>query len=274
MDVSEPSRQSPDNKHNYWWLIGVCMIGIMITSLWMAYTPEGYLNKVDAIGYAVCHRISSHSFHMDGRPLPLCARCSGMYLGALFGLVYQLITGKRSGGFSRKVLTGLCLMALFFIIDGLNSFIGVIFDRSPLYTPQNSIRLITGLIVGILIAAVLYPIFTQTVWQNWQLRSALDRRWSIPTLLAGSFLLTAGMLSGQPYILYPLAILSVVGVVTIITVIYAIILLMIFKHENRYNHCVELTPALLGGMVLMMLQIGIFDLVRYLLTETWSGLPL
>ncbi len=75
-------------------------------------------------------------------------------------------------------------------------------------------------------------------------------------------------------ILYPLAILSVVGVVVILTMIYTVIMLMLFKQENRYNHFNELAPVLLGGLLLTLIQIGLFDLVRYLLTETWSGLPL
>jgi hypothetical protein len=46
---------------------------------WLSLTPPGLLGKADAVGYAVCHRIELRSFHLDGRPLPLCARCSGMY---------------------------------------------------------------------------------------------------------------------------------------------------------------------------------------------------
>ena len=50
--------------------------------------PPGLLGKADALGYAVCHRIDARSFHIGTRQLPLCARCSGMYLGALLGLVF------------------------------------------------------------------------------------------------------------------------------------------------------------------------------------------
>ncbi|MBN2258775.1 MAG: DUF2085 domain-containing protein [Anaerolineaceae bacterium] len=265
----------PDEKRsNFWMLIGVCMMGVTLTSLWMIFTPDGYMNKIDAIGYAVCHRIPSHSFMIGDRPLPLCARCSGMYLGALLGVSLQFIVGYKRGGFSRKALMGLALMALFFIIDGFNSFMGLILEQAPLYTPDNSLRLISGIGVGVLIATVVYPIFTQTIWQNWAPKSALDRRWAIPALFVGCALLVIGMLSGLPTILYFLAILSVVGVMVILTLIYAVVLLMLFKQENRYNGFIEMMPSLLGGMVLMMVQIGVLDLARFLLTGTWNGLPL
>jgi uncharacterized membrane protein len=261
-------------KRNRWLSISVCILGIMIASLWIISTPDGFMNKVDAVGYAVCHRIFSHSFIINGRPMPLCARCTGMYLGALYGTILQFVAGKRKGGFSRNLLIVLGLMGIFFAIDGLNSFAGLFLEKAPLYPPQNWLRLITGLSMGIFISALIYPIFTQTVWRTWQPESALGSIRSIAALLTGSILLVIGVLSGFSFILYPLAMISIAGVLVILTMIYTVIMLMIFKQENRYNHFSELTPVLLSAIVLMTAQIGLFDWVRLLLTETWNGLPL
>ena len=75
------------------------VIAAVVVVLWLIYTPEGLLGKADAIGYAVCHRIDLRSFHLGDRQLPLCVRCSGMYLGALLGLAYQawLAPRERAG---------------------------------------------------------------------------------------------------------------------------------------------------------------------------------
>jgi uncharacterized membrane protein len=250
------------------------MFGMLVTSLWLAYTPDSFLGKVDAVGYAVCHRIASHSFTVNGKPLPLCARCSGMYLGALWGIIYQFINGKRRGGFSRNTLIILCSMAVFFVVDGINSFLALILKHAPIYEPQNWLRLVTGLIVGLLISAVLYPIYIQTVWQTWKSESVLNDRKVIVGLLIGSILILAAMLSGLAVLLYPLAILSGLSVLVVLNLVYSILLLMLFKHENRYNQFKELIPVLVFGLVLTMIQIGSFDLLRYLLTGTWTGLPL
>jgi uncharacterized membrane protein len=274
MDNLENPRKRIFVIRNGWWIIIVCILGMMITSFWLAYTPDTLLGKIDAVAYAVCHRIPSHSLTMDGRPLPLCARCTGMYLGALFGTLLQLIIGKRSGGFNSKTLIVLGLFALLFIVDGVNSLMGLVLDHSPLYEPQNWLRLVTGMGVGLLISAVLYPIFTQTVWQTWKPESALDNQGVVAGLLTGSFLLVIGILSNIPAVLYSLAIISVLGILVILCLIYSVLLLMLFRHENRYNKFIELTPFLLCGLVLTMIQIGLFDLMRYLLTETWNGLPL
>lgn len=274
MNITNDLHPKSSTKRNRWLSISVCMIGIMIVGLWILFTPDGFMNKVDAVGYAVCHRIYSHSFIIDGRPMPLCARCTGMYLGALYGTILQFIAGKRKGGYSRSLLIVLSLMGIFFVIDGLNSFAGLFLEKAPLYTPQNWLRLMTGLGMGVFISAVIYPIFTQTVWRTWQAESALGSIRSIVALSAGCILLAIGVVSGFSIILYPLALISILGVLIILVMIYTVIMLMLFKQENSYNHFSELTPLLLVAIILMMIQIGIFDWVRFLLTKTWNGLPL
>jgi len=268
-----PEKRSFKSR-NQWLVIGVCIIGIMIASAWYTFTPQDALGKLDAIGYAVCHRIPSHSFSMDGRSMPLCARCSGMYLGGLSGMLIQILLGKRQGGFSRRWLIVLCPFGVLFIMDGLNSFLTILINKTLLYPPQNWIRLVTGWGVGLLIATLIYPIFTQTVWRTWHQEAVLDRKMPGVIIALTSLLILAGILSGNAGILYPLAILSVVGVVVIFTFIYVVIMLILFKQENRYNHLMEMAPFLLGGFLLTLTHIGLFDLARYLLTETWSGLPL
>src|SRR3990172_2315903 len=90
---------------------------------WLVNTPAGLLGKADAIGYAVCHRIDLRSFYLGDRQLPLCARCNGMYLGAMLGLAYQAALGSRRGGTPpKRVLAAAAALGLAFVVDGVNSF--------------------------------------------------------------------------------------------------------------------------------------------------------
>jgi hypothetical protein len=41
-------------------------------------------------GRFVCHQRPDRSFHVQGAQLPVCARCSGLYVGAPFGAVLGL----------------------------------------------------------------------------------------------------------------------------------------------------------------------------------------
>ena len=40
-----------------------------------------------AVGSVVCHQLPERSFFLDGRQLPVCARCTGLYLSGAAGLV-------------------------------------------------------------------------------------------------------------------------------------------------------------------------------------------
>ena len=61
----------------------------------LASLADWIMTKADMTGYAVCHRIPSHSFFFCDRQLPLCARCSGTFIGALTGLFGQAFVLRR-----------------------------------------------------------------------------------------------------------------------------------------------------------------------------------
>src|SRR5690242_19749135 len=85
------------------WFIPIA--AICAFAAWMYIAPEGALGKLDAIGYAVCHRIDARSFHIGDRQLPLCARCTGEFFTAGIALMFQLlVSGQRSKLPSRGII--------------------------------------------------------------------------------------------------------------------------------------------------------------------------
>lgn len=50
----------------------------------------GFAYGVYAIGSVICHQIPARSFHLWAAPMPVCARCTGIYLGAAFAAVILL----------------------------------------------------------------------------------------------------------------------------------------------------------------------------------------
>jgi uncharacterized membrane protein len=248
---------------------------ILLLSGFLLNTPAGLLGKADAIGYAVCHRIDLRSFHLGERQLPLCARCSGMYLGALLGLIYQSFTAPRFSGMPpRRLLFVLGGLLLAFAIDGTNSLLSLMPGAPLLYPPHNTFRLITGTGMGLTIAALLYPAFNETVWQDREERPALSNFRSLGILLMLGILLDGLVISGNPLILYLLALSSAGGVLALLTLIYTMVWLMLLHAENRFCRPVELLPSLTAGFVLALLQIALFDLIRHLLTGSWDGFRL
>ena len=43
---------------------------ILALAAWIYIAPPGLMGKLDAVGYAVCHRLDSHSLHAGDTQLP------------------------------------------------------------------------------------------------------------------------------------------------------------------------------------------------------------
>jgi uncharacterized membrane protein len=263
------------------WKWGIYLVTILLLTLWLSSTPPGLLGKADAIGYAVCHRIDARSFHLGDRQLPLCVRCSGMYLGAMLGLTYQgLLSRRMSGTPPKRVLAVLAVLTATFAIDGLNSYLHLepmlqMFPGLPrLYEPNHLLRLLTGTGMGLVIAAAIFPAFNQTVWIDHKPLPALNGLRSLGGLLILAGLLDALVMTESSLILYPLALISAAGVVAILTMVYTMIWLMIVGRENLHHSVLQMTLPLVGGFIITLSQIFFIGFVRFLLTGTWGGFPI
>jgi len=269
MGISSPAKPA---KFQLKWFIFPITGAILIGWLWL--TPSGLLGKADAVAYAVCHRILSHSFQIDGQQFPLCARCTGMYLGALLGLAYQSAQGKLGKMPPLRTYVLLALLVAAFGIDGVNSYLHFIPGAPSLYQPQNWLRLVTGTGMGLAMASVLLPSFHQTMWKAWVPRSAVASAKQLVGLLALAVLLVISVLSGIPFIALPLALLGSAGVITLLTMVYSMVWVMLFKKDNTFERFSQLWLPLLAGFTVALLQIGVTDFLRYTLTRTWSGFSL
>lgn len=242
---------------------------------WLMNTPAGLLGKADALGYAVCHRIDLRSFHLGERQLPLCARCTGMYLGAVLGLAFQWVRGRRKSAFPgmRLVLVFGGLVAVFGF-DGLNSYLSLFPGVPHLYEPNNLLRLFTGTGMGLVISAAIFPAFNQSVWSKPVPKPALSGWRDLVLLLSLGILVDALVLTENPLVLYPLALISAAGVILLLALVYTMVLLMFFKQENRFQNLLQLAVPLTAGGTMALLQIALLDLGRFLLTGTWEGFHL
>jgi len=241
---------------------------------WLLATPPGLLGKSDAVAYAVCHRIGSHSFSFSDRPFSLCARCSGQYLGFLWGFALQNLLGKRRTGFpSRWALIGFVILFLLYGLDGVNSLLPLYPGLSDwsLYQPMNELRLFSGLGMGLAISAIYYPLMGQTIWKEYSTERSLSgiREWLL--WIGGGIGIGLLVLTGNPLILYPLILLSTAGLITLLSMLYMVIWILLTRKENSFGSWEELGLWILAGFGTAAFQIALIDLIRYLLTGTWSG---
>src|SRR5262245_19539016 len=119
MGTMEQTPSQSRGQKIFHWLIPIA--GIITFVVWSYNSPPGLLGKLDAIGYAICHRIGERSFHIGNRQLPLCARCTGEFYAAGITLLFLTITSKKKSGMPGwKLGAPLLFFFLAFGIDGSN----------------------------------------------------------------------------------------------------------------------------------------------------------
>jgi len=258
------------NQRTSRWMLAITALVVIVG--WLINTPPGLAGKADAVGYALCHQIPVRSFQINGEPISLCARCTGMYVGIFVSLVYQLFLGRKLSDWPDKYkLIVLGIFFLGFAVDGGNSASKLYFGQGLLYTPNNTLRLITGTGMGLVMAVMILPTFNQTVWREYDSRPYLQTWGQFGGLVLAAAVSVALILTENPILLRAFTYIGVVGIVVVIAMLYIMILMIIFNRENRCDRMIDTLNWALIGLILAFLHIGAIDFVRFFLTGTWEG---
>lgn len=135
----------------------------LVASLWSAAllaapepaTPPSVSALVYAMGAMVCHQQPDRSFHRGDVQYPVCARCLGLYVGAVAGVIaWGLVGGlgftprARAAHFAhsrfKPTLLGVAIPTVLTVVTGA---LGV-------WDPQNAVRAGLAFPLGAAIAAV------------------------------------------------------------------------------------------------------------------------
>lgn len=270
-DVNHLKRSNQDASRLVW----VAVLLALTLVVFLLATPQGFLRKTDMVGYAVCHQIASHSFVLAGRQLPLCARCTGTFLGALVGLFGQAVVLRRRRASQlppAPVLAILITFTLLWAADGLNSYLALM-GGPHVYQPANELRLVTGALNGLTMSALIYPVFNVSLWRSPADRPSIRGLRDLIPLLFLEVALIGLVLSQQGILLYPLAVLSAVAVLTLLSSVNSVIALIILRRDNTVETWRQAVLPVSIGLLLSLIQIGLIDLIRYALTGTLRGIP-
>jgi uncharacterized membrane protein len=254
----------------------VIALAAAIIGAWLLLTPAGLLGKADAVGYAVCHRIPARTFHIHDRPLPLCARCTGIYLGVLTALGNYAARGRlRAARWPQVRFAAVMLLAAATIaLDGFNSYFSLFEAYTPLYPPHNTLRLITGTAAGLALFTIILPVFNATVWYD-PPRHAPVQRWRDLGVLFGTAAAGIGLvLLDLAAVRYVVGLLTSAGVVMMFGIIGTVLFLTVTRRENTLVTWRDLALPALAGLTFAITVIGVIDAARYSFTGTWDGFDL
>ncbi|MBE2223920.1 MAG: DUF2085 domain-containing protein [Anaerolineae bacterium] len=238
-------------------------------------THSHVLNGADWMGYAVCHRITERSFTIAGRQFPLCARCTGMYLGVFLVFLLLWLGGRlRRGGMPSTPIM-LILMAFVVImgIDGINSYLHFFPNAPHLYEPRNWLRLLTGMGTGLMMGIIIVPALMQILWRDISYKPVLATFREFAGIIVVALLLVLLLLSNQATINYVLALASTAGLLLIVMSLNVVFLLIVLRREGRAEKWQQIILPLTIGFILAILELSIISTLRFNWTGTMTGLP-
>jgi uncharacterized membrane protein len=245
---------------------------LLLSPLW--HLP--FLDKMDVVGSAICGRIPDHSFHIAGRQLPLCARCTGTFTGALLGFAGLLLLGKRKAAqMPPAPVVGVLVGFIFLMaVDGVNSYLSLVLGGPLLYQPHNLLRLATGTLHGLALSIIVFPIFNFTLWKEPDSEPALSGfRELAKIVLLLAFPMVLLVQSQFGLLLYPAAAISVAGVLAMLTVVNAMIVVIATRREARAVDWWDASLPVALGFAATMVELAAIAVLRWQFSVA-LGIPL
>ena len=104
----------------------------------------GFAFAVYGAGSVVCHQWPSRSFHLWASQLPVCARCTGIYVGGAIAAMVRVMgpTASNTGRRARLIL----VLAL------LPTAATLAFEWTTGQVPSNTVRALAGVPLGAAVA--------------------------------------------------------------------------------------------------------------------------
>jgi uncharacterized membrane protein len=211
----------------------------------------------------VCGQIAAHSFVVHGEALPLCARCSGTYAGAMVGLlVWRLGRRSRSAAFPpTRVIVLLAAFIGTWALDGFNSFLSLIPEAPYLYAPSNTLRLVTGMLNGLAIATLVHPLFNLVAWHESVRLPTTEGFRSLAIPLAILTVLAGAAHLDMARVHYGLLIVAIAGLLSTLTLVNAAGAVVLLRREKQAESWPDLVLPLLVGFLCTLAEIAALALM-------------
>lgn len=203
---------------------------------------------IQAIGFAVCHQLPSRSLYILDKPLPICARDTGLYVGFLFTFIYlQLTHHRRENDLPSAAVMITCFGLIFLMaLDGLTSYLGW---RSS----TNDLRLLTGLGAGTAVAIFIFPVFNYQLWQSSSDFSVLSGLYR-PLGCLGVNLVIFFILRGGSNLFF-LSFLVALSIIFVFTMVNLLIISLLPPFERKAKRWVGLYPAAIVALVMTLVEL-------------------
>jgi uncharacterized membrane protein len=219
------------------------------------------LKVLNFLGGGLCHQLDPRSFGFDGLYMPLCSRCTGIYVGFLFSLVAIIIIERRvKGEFPsvKAIAAALCVILLMGLDAGASAL--------RFFTSNNYIRFATGFLAGWFIALILIQLKNILMWKKLvRVPYLSDKKHFLIWIICGSGLVAAFMFSFERLLVF-WGVLSVLGMIIFVNLIVLILFFgTIRRLTNKINSWKCYVLCFTAGIVLSIGILSLLSIVRQFL---------
>lgn len=246
LDSVQSSRATlaENNPGEHPWMVALSALLYLVALAVVVLWPDASLiDRLRWLDSGICAQLPTHSFYPGGERLPLCARNTGIYLGFIVTLMILYASGRgKAQELPRwRIILMLACGVVALAIDGFNSFF-VDLGLFHLYQPHNLLRLATGLLTGLALAALTLPILNRLFWREYNKQRSIPTWSALLLFLPGLVLSFFAVASQIGLLLYPLAVMSTAGIVIALSIVNLIIVIAISRREQSFERYRALIP--------------------------------
>lgn len=212
-----------------WIFLGVAALLLLA----LLFSPGAPLQwKMYAVVHGVCAQ--QHNIFIGDLQFPLCARNSGIYLSFLLTLGYIYLIGRGHAGRIPPWPISIVLL-LFVVVMGVDGFNSLFLDigQPYLYTPDNRLRTLSGMGMGISIAVMLHIVINLTLRKNVDDKLPVLRSWwELLGIIAIDLLALAAIYGNLQFMFWPLAFIAFFGITGVLYLVSLLLTSLFMGYEG------------------------------------------
>ena len=110
---------------------------------------------VYGVGSVVCHQLPARSFQLWAAQMPVCARCTGIYVGAAIVAVIDMVRPERTVRLKPDATYAPDATRMLLAIASLPTALTLVYEWTMGDVPSNVIRALAGVPLGAAVALVI-----------------------------------------------------------------------------------------------------------------------
>jgi uncharacterized membrane protein len=253
------TRTSRERPWRYAFLafVGVLLLALLFTPGWPVET------KMYAVVHGVCAQ--EHHIELAGMVFPLCARNSGIYISFILTTAYMWAIGRSRAGKLPPLSISIVLAAFVLVmaVDGFNSlFLDLGLDN--LYLPDNRLRTLTGMGMGVTIAVVVHLVVNLSLRKDVDHQQrAINNWWELGGILLINFLVLAAIYGNLGLMFWPLAFAAFLGITGVLYIVSLLLTSLLMGYEGQVTHVAQLAKPATIALIPTLILLGSMAWLRY-----------